>query len=141
MHSRISIEMTSEVAEDVICDVEDVAVDFRACDRVSVEFESRENVTAATDADDHDIGAGPDVVREVPDVVAQRAGLARVSSQTGSRGAVDDEVEHGVGLRIAVDGQTGERIPALVCVLGVAYSFAPLDPEHCFPAGTEIGVD
>ena len=133
--------MTREIPVDVIHDVEDVAVDLRAGDGVGVEFESRKHVTAAADANDHDVGVGPDVVGEVPQVDAQQVGPARVSGHVGSRGAVDHQVEKVVGLRVPVDGQTGEGVPALVRVVRVAHSLAPLDTEHRIAARTEVGVD
>jgi hypothetical protein len=58
-----------------------------------VEFEGRENVAATADSDFQDVGVGPEIVRQIRQVVAQMIGLgavARVADEMRARGAVDD---------------------------------------------------
>ena len=89
--ARIAIEVSGEVSELAVDDVDDVAVDLDAGHGTLSELERREHVTAAADADDGHVRGLADVVDEVLDPPPQeialvaRVRVARTSGATRCR--------------------------------------------------------
>src|SRR4051812_43021624 len=82
-YAGMAIEMAGEVGEFVGEDLEDRRIDLNAADALGAEKQAGENVTAATNADDGNVGRRLHQIGAVDHVIPEVGELAEITVELG----------------------------------------------------------